>query len=147
MNVNNQNDKLPVFVYGTLLTGFGNHRNYVKPYKHEATPATILGEIYHLPAGYPGLLKGEQEVVGEIVTFAPDMYEQALAGLDELETYYGEGDPRNEYERIIVSATIEGTAQVVNVYVYRYLDRDLVKQTGVHIPHGNWRRYMQELSE
>ncbi|CAI8832445.1 GGACT domain-containing protein [Brevibacillus sp. IT-7CA2] len=147
MNVNNQNDKLPVFVYGTLLTGFGNHRNYVKPYQHEATPATILGEIYHLPAGYPGLLKGEQEVVGEIVTFAPDVYEQALAGLDELETYYGEGDPRNEYERIIVSATIEGTAQVVNVYVYRYLDRDLVKQTGVHIPHGNWRRYMQEQSE
>jgi len=85
--------------------------------------------------------------VGEIVTFAADVYEQALAGLDELETYYGEGDPRNEYERIIVPATMEGTGQVVNVYVYRYLDQDLVKQTGVHIPHGNWRRYMQEESE
>ncbi|WP_064203361.1 gamma-glutamylcyclotransferase family protein [Brevibacillus brevis] len=146
MKVNYVNDKLPVFVYGTLLAGFGNHRIYVKPYKHEATPATIQGEIYHLPAGYPGLLKGEQEVVGEIVMFAPDVYEQALAGLDELETYYGESDPRNEYERIIVPATMEGTDQVVSVYVYRYLDQDLVKQTGVHISHGNWRRYMQELT-
>ncbi|MFS0558446.1 gamma-glutamylcyclotransferase family protein [Brevibacillus sp. 179-C9.3 HS] len=145
--MNNINDKLPVFVYGTLLAGFCNHENYVKPYTHQATPATIQGEIYHLPAGYPGLLKGEQKVVGEMIMFAPEVYEQALAGLDELETYYGEGDSRNEYERIIVPATLEGTGEVVNVYVYRYLDQVLVKQTGVHVTDGDWRRYIQSLTE
>lgn len=138
---------LPVFVYGTLLEGFRNHENYVKPYKHEATAATIQGEIYHLPAGYPGLLRGEQEVVGAVLSFAPEEYERALDGLDELETYYGEDDPRNEYERIVVPATIRDTGESIDVYVYRYLDQELVKQTGVYVAHGDWRRYMQERSE
>ncbi|MFD2369308.1 gamma-glutamylcyclotransferase family protein [Brevibacillus sp. GCM10020057] len=133
---------LPVFVYGTLLQGFQNHEWYVKPYAHQAVPAKIRGEIYHLPQGYPGLLAGEDEVVGALLYFAPDAYEKALAGLDKLETYFGPNDPRNEYDRIEVQAVQSGTGEVVRAYVYRYLDEAYVRRQGIRVADGDWRSYM-----
>lgn len=133
---------LPVFVYGTLLPGFQNHNAYVKPYAHQAIPATIQGEIYHLPQGYPGLLDGADEVVGALLYFAPVAYEQALAGLDELETYFGPGDPRNEYDRVEVTAVLTGTGEAVRAYAYRYLDEAYVRREGIRVADGDWRRYM-----
>ena len=136
--------QLPVFVYGTLLSGFHNDSGYIKPFPHTKTRATIKGEIYHLPEGYPGLLMTDAgKVAGEIVDFAPEVYEKALAGLDELETYYGEGDSRNEYERIPVTARVQETGQEVEVYVYRYLDEAYVKRVGTRVEHGDWRAFME----
>ncbi|MGF9796639.1 gamma-glutamylcyclotransferase family protein [Brevibacillus agri] len=140
--------QLPVFVYGTLLKGFHNHALCVKPFPHTEAKATIEGEIYHLPEGYPGLLLGEgAEVTGAILDFAPEVYEKALAVLDELETYYGQWDPRNEYERTVVVARLAETGQEVPVYVYRYLDHDYVRQAGTKVEHGDWRRFMEEAAE
>ncbi|MGN7471570.1 gamma-glutamylcyclotransferase family protein [Brevibacillus sp. SAFN-007a] len=140
--------QLPVFVYGTLLRGFSNHAICVKPFPHTERKATIRGEIYHLPEGYPGLLigaeeKNEAEVTGAVLDFAPEVYDKALAVLDELETYYGEGDPRNEYERMIVAARLADTGQEVLVYVYRYLDQEYARQAGTKVAHGDWRRFME----
>ncbi|MGG1659321.1 gamma-glutamylcyclotransferase family protein [Brevibacillus sp. NRS-1366] len=137
--------KLPVFVYGTLLEGFPNYERYVRPYRHDAFPAIIKGELYHLPPGYPGLLQGTNEITGTVLYFATDEYESALAGLDELEDYYGAGDLRNEYERIIVPARLIGTAnKEVMAYVYRYLNEAYVKWKGIRLAHGDWRRFMHE---
>lgn len=135
-------ETIPVFVYGTLLEGFQNHDLYVKPYRHQAFPATIKGEIYHLPQGYPGLLEGTDDVHGAILFFTPEEYEAALAGLDELETYHGPNDPRNEYERVEVTARMEKTGEAVTTYVYRYLDEEFVRGLGIRVQDGDWRGYM-----
>jgi gamma-glutamylcyclotransferase (GGCT)/AIG2-like uncharacterized protein YtfP len=66
---------MPVFVYGTLLEGFMNHALYAKPYDCEVQPAKIKGEVYHLPQGYPGLLAGNEDVIGEILLFSPEVFE------------------------------------------------------------------------
>lgn len=137
--------QVPVFVYGTLLEGFSNHARYVQPFGHQAFPARIKGEMYHLPQGYPGLIEGTHDVIGTVLCFTPDEYERALAGLDELEDYYGEGDSRNEYERIMVPARRIGTEEEeVMVYVYRYLNEAYVKRAGIRLAHGDWRRFMCE---
>lgn len=133
---------IPVFVYGTLLEGFQNHDLYVKPYQHQAIPAKIKGEIYHLPQGYPGLLEGTDDVMGTILYFLPEEYEAALAGLDELETYFGPNDPRNEYDRIKVTAVLLHTNEEMTTYVYRYLDEEYVKSLGCRVHDGDWRSYM-----
>ncbi|WNC13209.1 gamma-glutamylcyclotransferase [Brevibacillus brevis] len=133
---------VPVFVYGTLLEGFENHRLYVKPYVHKAVPARIEGELYHLPQGYPGVLPGDGEVIGAALFFSPDEYETVMVGLDELETYFGPGDPRNEYERVEVRARLDGADEEQMVYVYRYLDEEYVRRMGVRVEDGDWRSYM-----
>ncbi|MDF2679545.1 MAG: hypothetical protein K0R47_735 [Brevibacillus sp.] len=133
---------MPVFVYGTLLEGFHNHALYVKPYQHQAFPAKMKGEIYHLPQGYPGLLEGKDDVIGAILFFSPEVYETALAGLDELETYFGPNDPRNEYDRIEVTAVLLNTKEEMTAYVYRYLDEEYVRSQGFRVQDGDWRSYI-----
>lgn len=136
--------QLPIFVYGTLLEGFLNHQRYVKPYAHQAFPAEIKGEIYDLPTGYPGLLAGDDMVKGAVLVFSPEVYEEALAGLDELETYYGPGDPRNEYDRQQVAARISGKEKEEMVYVYRYVDEEYVRGAGTRVFGGDWRLFTQD---
>ncbi|MEJ8546808.1 gamma-glutamylcyclotransferase family protein [Brevibacillus borstelensis] len=135
---------LPVFVYGSLLPGFGNHNMYVKPYSHTLQPAVVRGHLYHFSAGYPGLLRSESGTVkGALLTFSSDVYEEALAGLDELEDYFGPGDPRNEYERIVASAMTIAEGEEVQAFLYRYAKEDWARREGIYIPSGDWRRYMQ----
>lgn len=135
--------QLPVFVYGTLLEGFSNYERYVKPYRHEIIPATIRGSVYHLPQGYPGLLDGSDTVKGGVLLFSPDDYEAAMEGLDKLETYFGPGDPRNEYERIEAAAQLCGRDERMTVYVYRYVDETYVKSRGTYVKGGDWHSFMQ----
>lgn len=133
---------MPVFVYGTLLEGFQNHALYVKPYRHRAIPAKIKGEIYHLPQGYPGFMQGTDDVIGVVLFFSPEVYEAALSGLDELETYFGPNDPRNEYDRIEVTSVLLNTKEEMTTYVYRYLDEKYVRSLGFRVQDGDWRSYM-----
>jgi gamma-glutamylcyclotransferase (GGCT)/AIG2-like uncharacterized protein YtfP len=136
--------KTPVFVYGSLLAGFENHRLYVLPYPHRSAPARIKGVLYHLPDGYPGLLRDESGIVqGELIWFQDDVYETALAGLDELETYVSPGDERNEYERILVEAAITDSGEVVQAYTYLYNDETHAKTAGIHVADGDWRRFLR----
>jgi len=136
---------LPIFVYGSLLEGFWNYEHYIRPYEHRIIPAVIKGELYHLSPGYPGLLAGTDDIIGAVVYFSTQVYEKALAGLDELEDFYGANDPRNEYERIIVPARVlDEIEKVENVYVYRYVDEQYIKKEGKWLAHGNWRKFMLE---
>lgn len=134
--------KLPIFVYGTLLAGWENYTHYVKPYKHEAIPAEVIGELFHLPMGYPGLLEGDGVVKGAVLYFEAEDYETVLAELDELETYYGPRDPRNEYERVEVLATLADGQGKQRVYTYRYVDAKYVRAEGTPVHDGDWARFM-----
>lgn len=136
---------LPVFVYGSLLPGFGNHNRYVKPYPHTLQPAIVRGHLYHFSAGYPGLLRGESGTVkGALLTFSKDVYEEALAGLDELEDYFGPGDPRNEYERVEESVMKMPGGEEIRAFLYRYVKEDWARREGIYIPSGDWAGFMQD---
>jgi len=142
---------LPIFVYGSLLSGFENHRLFVKPYPHETVPARISGYLYHLPdRGYPAVVpapSGEEAwVYGELLYFSPEVYPQALAGLDFLETYHGAGDERNEYERKIITAWRFDTEEQVEAYGYlmEKAGQRAVAEQGIRLTAGNWRQFMRQ---
>jgi gamma-glutamylcyclotransferase (GGCT)/AIG2-like uncharacterized protein YtfP len=123
----NMNEKLDkVFVYGTLMEGYGNHR-VVQEYVADIVSATTTGELYQL-TGYPGMLEGNDTVHGELITLKPDTEGEAISAMDRLE-----GHP-NFYKRTIQTVcTGEGTEHKAYVYIY---------QNGIHpdhyIPGGDW---------
>lgn len=115
-----------VFVYGTLLAGFGNHRAYMQTAKL-VDKATVPGKMYSL-GGYPCVsVHGNNTVHGEVY----DIDEETLKHLDRLE-----GHPRF-YQREIVETSI-GPAWI-------YLINN-AEQQGYNnvVASGNWREFTQE---
>jgi len=141
--------KLPVFVYGSLLVGFANHRRFVEPYPHQRVRAKTRGKLFHLAdRGYPALVPTDDPhawVYGELLYFAPLFYENALRGLDELEDYCGPADERNEYERQKATVTFLETDQQTEAFLYiagPQLEAAIAR-TGIRVADGDWRTFMR----
>ncbi len=86
-----------VFVYGTLRSG-GRYEYVVNDYVLAREPYEVNGRLYDVGT-YPALVVDSAAagvVKGELLLVS----EEALRPLDELENYYGEQHPDNEYERI-----------------------------------------------
>lgn len=134
---------LPFFVYGTLMTGYANHRAIFESLPLNIERASVRGSLYHLPEGYPALLPGKEQVYGELITprCSAAEYAQLVNRMDELEGFGGVGEPDNLYNR---EALLVETAQgSLRAYGYLYVDTEYAQERGTHIPHGDWRRYIQ----
>jgi gamma-glutamylcyclotransferase (GGCT)/AIG2-like uncharacterized protein YtfP len=140
-------DRIPVFVYGTLMSGFANYRKYIQPYPHQAVPAKAKGRLYHLPEGYPALViaKDVDWIYGEIVFFPADCHAEVLAGLDELEEYFAPGDSRNEYERELIQVSRIDREEICSAFTYtmRGEKERYARTRGVLVSSGDWRQYIQ----
>lgn len=128
-----------IFVYGTLMRGFANHEKYLAKNIITVQKATIKGQLFHLPQGYPALVEGSGRVYGEYVTVKK--ISSVLKRLDELEDYHGPGRD-NEYERVIREVLLAG-GEVVRGYVYVYAAnryRELA-EWGKKVLSGDWRAF------
>lgn len=56
-----------IFVYGTLMSGFGNHQHYLAGRVLSIERVTVEGELYHLRYGYPALTPGAGKAAGELI--------------------------------------------------------------------------------
>jgi gamma-glutamylaminecyclotransferase len=122
-----------VFVYGSLLSGLGNHRLLASARffgRGITQPVFTMGDL----GSYPGVAAGGRTaIVGEVY----EVDDETLAGLDMLE-----GHPRF-YERIQVGVTIEGRARRAWIYL-------LPRAHVVRLPRvydGDWRRRCVEHGE
>ncbi|WP_346928727.1 gamma-glutamylcyclotransferase family protein [Clostridium sp.] len=136
-----------VFVYGSLREGFFNYDKYLKNKVSPASLGEVKGTLFHLShKGYPALLEGEDTVIGEIME-VKDFYEN-IVSLDEMEGYLSfEDASNNEYIRTIMDVKNLHTNTMESCYVYKYVevnDEDF-NQHGIHIPHGDWKKYMNSL--
>ncbi|MGE5404125.1 MAG: gamma-glutamylcyclotransferase family protein, partial [Candidatus Saccharibacteria bacterium] len=77
-----------LFVYGTLMRGFPNHR-LLQGHILQIEPAVMKGQIYHLPAGYPMVMAGPGLVHGEAAQVKSTA--ELWLKLDRLEGYRGPG--------------------------------------------------------
>lgn len=80
-NINSE--ELRVFVYGTLKPGESNYylcENHVIAAKQ----AIASGKLFHLPAGYPAMTPGDDQVHGYLLCFPDSLI---LPVLDDLEDY------------------------------------------------------------
>ena len=117
---------MKVFVYGSLLSGFGNHRllEGSRLIGHAKTPP---GYRMHSLGGFPGVVPtGNAVVHGEVY----EVDAQTLAALDRLE-----GHPRFYRRRPICLAN----GAIVDTYLlsqHQVADRPVVAT-------GDWRRHRQ----
>tara|TARA_B100000902_G_scaffold226603_1_gene215200 strand:+ start:3459 stop:4316 length:858 start_codon:yes stop_codon:yes gene_type:complete len=117
-----------VFVYGTLKQGFLRQESMLKG--RVATPHSgkIRGELLDLGA-YPGLIQGDNEIIGEIHSF--NDISPVLDRLDEIEGFYGHGSSNNLFDRILCN--VETTDGMKQAWTYRWIGLN-----GTPIESGEW---------
>jgi gamma-glutamylcyclotransferase (GGCT)/AIG2-like uncharacterized protein YtfP len=133
---------MQVFVYGSLRQG-GYYHGLIAPFTQAVETGWLDGmALFQVNERYPGIVRGEGHVLGELITLDPDRLTLAMGALDELEEYFGPGDPRNLYERELLTVRTVGGA-LVQAWAYRWLGS---AEGCTRIADGDWIRYWREHS-
>ena len=111
-----------VFVYGSLKRdGQLYFLEDIQDFRLEVLPAIVQGGLlYHLGL-FPGMILKSNGgvVIGEVHRFRK--IETVLGILDQVEEYYGEGDPNNLYRRIKYRAELLDGGGSVSCWLYEYV--------------------------
>jgi gamma-glutamylcyclotransferase (GGCT)/AIG2-like uncharacterized protein YtfP len=131
--------QLPLFVYGTLLSGEINHDLFLRGRTRREEPGRLSGAVLYDGPGYPYAVEERGGVVhGELVTARPDEYEELLVALDRLEEY-DPSDPRSLYQRVEREVTGAGGAVRAWVYLAAPAVTARLRARGKLIESGDWR--------
>jgi gamma-glutamylcyclotransferase (GGCT)/AIG2-like uncharacterized protein YtfP len=128
--------KTPVFVYGTLREGFGNYMRILKGKASEPQKATLDGFEMYSVGGFPAIMPGEGQVIGEVMYLNEDQYERTMLNLDGLEGYYPQRENYSMYLRRTMTVTLEN-GEKVDAYVYLW-NRPI---PGPKVESGDWKEY------
>lgn len=125
-----------VFVYGTLKPGESNYQHYCGGKVVAAIRATVKGQLFALPVGYPAMVLGEGVVQGYLLTFnTPNI----LQYLDPLEGHNPQRPPeKNFYNRKQLEVFTPEAEPLGLAWAY-FMTLEQVEQLGgVVIPSGWW---------
>lgn len=132
-----------IFVYGTLKKGYENY-SYLAPFVEAVQPGRCTGLLYEMEGcDYPAMVGGKGWVQGEIVTIKPSRLHEGLAVLDRLEEYYGPGNEKNVYERVI-RLVEEANGSLEPAYLYLWVGMEQLAATGQLLAEGCWNRGCKE---
>jgi gamma-glutamylcyclotransferase (GGCT)/AIG2-like uncharacterized protein YtfP len=93
-------ERLPVFVYGTLRPGEKNYLHYLAGRTVDEVSAMAEGQLYFVAdGGYPYVEPGPGLVSGELIYLDPQHYEETLQAVDELEEYNPDDEAHSAYLR------------------------------------------------
>lgn len=129
-----------LFVYGSLMSGLRNH-HLLEPFLLRTLPARADGvQLYPVHPDWPGAVAGPGAVMGELAELDSARLTEAFAVLDELEDYYGPGDPRNLYVRLETEVRSLG-GELFRAWIYLWAQ----PTDGLEpIPGGDWRSVSPE---
>lgn len=121
-NRQTQRPNLPVFVYGTLLTG-QPHAGLLAGRTTEVVPAAACGLRLFCANDFPVVgpsTDREDLVVGQLVTLSGDesLYADTLGRLDRLEGFHGPGAPGNVFDRVAAEVWLSQPGRHVEAWVY-----------------------------
>ncbi|NJP37310.1 gamma-glutamylcyclotransferase [Alkalicoccus luteus] len=119
---------MKLFVYGTLMTGEGNHFFLTKA-RRLADRARVKGDLYDTGFGYPALVRGDGDVWGELYEVTSEL----LPAIDELEGFRA-GRNWNLYYRTTTDVITNFGLQKALVYYY-----NKPVQSGNKIYSGDWK--------
>jgi gamma-glutamylcyclotransferase (GGCT)/AIG2-like uncharacterized protein YtfP len=111
-----------VFVYGSLKRGKQLYFiEELTALRQEVLPARLHNAVLYDLGPYPGMLikPGGGFVLGEVHRFRP--MSEAMAILDDVEEYYGEGDPNNLYRRVELEAELLNGNGFIACWAYEYV--------------------------
>jgi gamma-glutamylcyclotransferase (GGCT)/AIG2-like uncharacterized protein YtfP len=120
-----------LFVYGSLRAGRKYH-HFLEGAPLVADRAWTRGLLYDTGLGYPAMIPGRGIVRGEVFRVDRDR----LKRIDRLEDFYGPGDPRNTYERVV--RTVFTPLGPLSCFLYLYVDKDRLRAHGRRIRNGVW---------
>lgn len=104
----------------------------------EEKPAIAYGQLYHLSLGYPGLVLGEGQVQGFLLTFTDSTI---FDSLDQLEDYDPNRRPEdNEYNRTQVEVYDQTGQSLGLAWVYFMTLEKVQYFLGIRIRSGCWSR-------
>ena len=137
-----------IFVYGSLMVGFGNFHKYLEGKIIDRKPARTKGKLYHLNnKGYPAMVFGNDYVYGEIITIYD--FENVIIELDKLEKFYGKDNITNSYNKIPKEIEVyeESSVEIIDVYMYNENNPSCINEEMTYIPEGDWRKYFENKSK
>ncbi|WP_018124635.1 gamma-glutamylcyclotransferase family protein [Desulfovibrio oxyclinae] len=163
--MNNDRKTLRLFVYGTLKSGFPQHRHYCGP-DARTYAATVPGHLYHLPQGYPAATVPADTIIAhgsadpdldaslqdthqphpETGPNAPRIHGQVvelddpgrlLPAIDDYEGFTPDGT--GDYLRVLVTADTAEGPRTVWMYAMKSVRR------GLQVPGGRWPEGMDGL--
>ena len=111
-----------VFVYGSLKQGEPLYLlDGIKDLRLGVLPARMRGGSLYDLGLFPGMILKSNDgvVMGEVQRFR--QIETVLGILDEVEEYYGEGDPNNLYRRVEHEAELLNGEGFISCWVYEYV--------------------------
>ncbi len=111
-----------VFVYGSLKRGKPLYFiEELMALREEVLPARVRDAVLYDFGPFPGMVirPNAGTVMGEVHRFRS--MREALAILDEVEEYYGEGDPNNLYRRLRHRAELLDGKGLITCWVYEYV--------------------------
>ena len=111
-----------VFFYGSLKQGEPLYfLEGIRDLRLEVYPARMQGGLLYNLGLFPGMiLKSDGGVVmGEVHRFR--QIETVLGILDEVEEYYGDGDPNNLYRRVEHEVELLNREGFITCWVYEYV--------------------------
>ncbi|MGG7177299.1 gamma-glutamylcyclotransferase family protein [Clostridium paraputrificum] len=132
-----------IFVYGSLREGFFNYDKYLSGKVESVEIGRVKGKtLYHMPyKGYPAMLSGEGEVVGEVMVVKD--YTNTMKAIDEMEGFIGEGHPDNEYNKTLLEIEFaDGRKEMCYAYCYNKINDKIFDTEAVFLPSGDWKEYM-----
>ncbi len=111
-----------VFVYGSLKRGESLY--LLEPLgdlRLEVVPAKVQPAVLYDLGPFPGIVLESNGgvVMGEVHRF--HQLTAVLEILDEIEEYYGEGDPHNLYRRVEHEAELLNETGLVTCWLYEYV--------------------------
>uniref|UniRef100_B8HPN0 AIG2 family protein n=1 Tax=Cyanothece sp. (strain PCC 7425 / ATCC 29141) TaxID=395961 RepID=B8HPN0_CYAP4 len=128
--------RLWVFVYGTLKPGGVGYAQFCRNQVIASQPAIAVGQLYHLPAGYPAMAPEEGWVRGVVLEFKD---EQILAQLDAYEDYDPERAPGdNLYYRQLIQIYTPDRCPLGVAWGYLMARPTILALGGQLLPCGEW---------
>jgi gamma-glutamylcyclotransferase (GGCT)/AIG2-like uncharacterized protein YtfP len=137
---------LPFFVYGTLKRGEPNYERLLRDRTLAEEDAVLEPAAMYTAGPYPFLVTAadllptpQAQVSGQLMTIHPELYDQTLQQLDELEEY-DPADPRSMYLRRDISVTCAGQPRRAWIYVAGTQIEASIRHGRLElIRDGNWR--------
>lgn len=131
-----------IFVYGTLRLGMYNYDQYLKDKNSFRQFAYVKGKLMTLKGkNYPALLlEGSDMVRGEI----HEVDSKFIGVLDELESYFGENNADNEYNKVLCDIYDDNNKVIdrIPVYVYNTGNNENVQLLDKVIECGDFFKYV-----
>lgn len=129
-----------VVVYGSLLSGLGNHGVMVNACgKLIDTGVSVENFDMYSLGGFPSVSLKHNEHESPLVVEVYDVEDKNLHIIDRLEGYNLDSDD-NFYNRSPIKVKLDTTGEVVEGLIY-HID----EQKRTPVPSGNWREYLNQV--